>query len=204
MRCYTFCRTKKNRRKIVTPDDIDSLFVSKTKASTDDNEDNNDEGGGAGRGGLVRSGRREFKDDDDADDADDADDDDDDDDDAATDGDTQAEGSKSVMPVSATTSAMSASDASFKGIFNPTQDEIPKWLADGEKEAKKKKKLNKRKKKLTDDWRFWAAIIATVGFASALYTVYQQTGGFGSPGDIGIGFGPGPSSPLPPNNDIII
>jgi len=41
----------------------------------------------------------------------------------------------------------------------------------------KKAMRGKKKKKLTDDWRFWAAIIVTVGFGSAAFTVYQQTGG---------------------------
>ena len=63
-----------------------------------------------------------------------------------------------------------------------TDDGVPQWLQQAETDAKKKKaaKRNaKNLKKLTDDWRFWAAIIVTVGFASAFYNVYQQTGGFG-------------------------
>jgi hypothetical protein len=62
-----------------------------------------------------------------------------------------------------------------------TDDNMPKWLTDADKEAKKKRAAKKtgKQKKITDDWRFWVAIIAGVGFASAFYSVYQQTGGFG-------------------------
>jgi hypothetical protein len=78
----------------------------------------------------------------------------------------------------------SQSAASFP--FNPMMgpdEETPKWIVDAEKEAadKRKKEMRKRKKKsITDDWRFWAAIITGAGFASAFYNIYQQTGGFGS------------------------
>ena len=50
-------------------------------------------------------------------------------------------------------------------------DEVPKWLKDADKDAKKALRAKgKKKKKLTDDWRFWAAIIASVGFVSAYFT----------------------------------
>ena len=57
---------------------------------------------------------------------------------------------------------------------------IPQWLVKADKDAENAKKAlkNKRKKKISDDWRFWASIIATIGFATAFYQVYQQTGGF--------------------------
>lgn len=70
------------------------------------------------------------------------------------------------------------------GAFNPMMgpnEETPQWILDANKEASKKKMAkNKTKKALTDDWRFWAAIITGAGFASAFFNVYQQTGGFGS------------------------
>ena len=60
-------------------------------------------------------------------------------------------------------------------------DEVPQWIVDANKEAERKKKLKgKKKKNLTDDWRFWAACVVTAGFASAFWNIYQQTGGFGS------------------------
>ena len=73
------------------------------------------------------------------------------------------------------------------GFPNIDEDELfPKWLIDAEKEKIKQEKerlaiaRGKKKKKLTDDWRFWAALITGVGFATAFYSVYQQTGGFDS------------------------
>jgi hypothetical protein len=52
-----------------------------------------------------------------------------------------------------------------------TSEDVPKWLADAEKDAKKAlKSKGKKKKRFTEDWRFWAAIIASVGFASAFFT----------------------------------
>jgi hypothetical protein len=70
-------------------------------------------------------------------------------------------------------------------------EETPQWIIDADKEeAQKKKMKGKKKKALTDDWRFWAAIIAGAGFASAFFNIYQQTGGFGS-GSKGGGFGEG-------------
>ena len=78
----------------------------------------------------------------------------------------------------------SSSDGSVVGAFNPMMgpnEETPQWILDANKEASKKKKMKgKKKKALTDDWRFWAAIITGAGFASAFFNIYQQTGGFGS------------------------
>jgi hypothetical protein len=60
---------------------------------------------------------------------------------------------------------------------------LPKWLVDADSEAKKKKMRIKKKKAITDDWRFWAAIIAGAGFATAFVNIYKQTGGFGFDSD---------------------
>lgn len=61
------------------------------------------------------------------------------------------------------------------------REKIPDWILDAEKDAKKSKALKANKTKpLTKDWRFWAAIIAATGVASAAYNVYQITGGMGS------------------------
>ena len=77
---------------------------------------------------------------------------------------------------------MTAYDSSNNGEDDARLEDaaIPQWLVKADKDAEKAKKAlkNKRKKKITDDWRFWASIIATIGFATAFYQVYQQTGGF--------------------------
>lgn len=73
----------------------------------------------------------------------------------------------------------------------------PDWLREAEQEIKnarltpsqrrkkENKKGSKRLKALTNDWRFWAATIASVGFITAFINVYQTTGGF-----VGSGQGP--------------
>ena len=72
------------------------------------------------------------------------------------------------------------------------QEEIPKWLSDADKAAKQSRKMKRRTKKLTDDWRFWLAIVGGVGLLSAAYSVYMQTGG-----------GPIPTF-IPPPSELII
>lgn len=77
------------------------------------------------------------------------------------------------------------------GSFNflSPDEEIPKWLADADQAAKRKNKgggtKSRKRRRLTDDWRFWAAIIGTAGFVTAFVNIYQQTGGLGG----GIGGG---------------
>jgi len=69
----------------------------------------------------------------------------------------------------------------------------PAWLKEAERELKRsrmspsqrKKKNNNKLKAMTNDWRFWAATIASVGFITAFINVYQTTGGF-----VGSGQGP--------------
>jgi len=61
--------------------------------------------------------------------------------------------------------------------FNPFDDAIPKWLVDAEKSVKDANKPRRKKKKITDDWRFWVALIAGVSFTTAFVNIYQQTGG---------------------------
>jgi len=56
------------------------------------------------------------------------------------------------------------------------QEEIPKWLSDADKAAKQSRKLKRKNKGLTDDWRFWLALVGGVGFLSAAWSVYSQTG----------------------------
>ena len=100
----------------------------------------------------------------------------------------------SMMGASSTSASSSTmSDATQGGFFNPmisANEEMPQWIVDADKAARKKKALaGKKKKKITDDWRFWAAIVATAGFASAAYSVWQQTGGFD--GGVGESWGGG-------------
>jgi hypothetical protein len=57
------------------------------------------------------------------------------------------------------------------------KDNIPEWLTKADKDAKNARKVQKKKKKLTNDWRFWAAIIAGIGFTSAAFNVYSSQSG---------------------------
>ena len=51
-------------------------------------------------------------------------------------------------------------------------EETPKWLVDANRDAKKAMSAKgKKKKKLTDDWRFWIGIVAAIGFGSAAVQV---------------------------------
>jgi len=106
----------------------------------------------------------------------DADDDVDDDDDDLSDGPTAASRETSADKVGPLTSP--------PGNFNflSPDEEIPKWLADADQAAKRKLKggtKSRKRRRLTDDWRFWAAIIGTAGFVAAFVNIYQQTGGLG-------------------------
>eukprot|EP00607_Mallomonas_marina_P005083 CAMPEP_0182427206 /NCGR_PEP_ID=MMETSP1167-20130531/15761_1 /TAXON_ID=2988 /ORGANISM="Mallomonas Sp, Strain CCMP3275" /LENGTH=301 /DNA_ID=CAMNT_0024609265 /DNA_START=348 /DNA_END=1253 /DNA_ORIENTATION=- len=85
-------------------------------------------------------------------------------------------------PSSSASSSSSTSSAkkSFGFIVGPDED-MPDWIMEAEKQEKKRKAMRgKKRKKLTDDWRFWAACVGGVGFVSAFVNIYQQTGGFGS------------------------
>jgi hypothetical protein len=68
-------------------------------------------------------------------------------------------------------------------IQDLASDETPKWLDDAQKKIKADKKAARKKKKLTNDWRFWVACIAGVGFVSALATIQPWKGQDG-PGSI--------------------
>ena len=107
---------KKNKKKTITPDEIDSLFESKSRSENE---------------------------------------------------------------------SLSSDDSSAveSTAFNPMlrdDEPVPQWIIDAERAAKIERRMRgKKQKKLTDDWRFWAAIIAAAGFGAAFFSVYQQTGGFG-------------------------
>ena len=93
----------------------------------------------------------------------------------------QSSSSSTTTSTATSTSAISSYDSNNDEDDARLEDAaIPQWLVKADKDAEKAKKAlkNKRKKKITDDWRFWASIIATIGFATAFYQVYQQTGGF--------------------------
>lgn len=138
---YTY-RTGKNRKRVITPEDIDSLFASKESKSSSSR--------------VVEVG--------DSDNLEESDDDDDDEEEE----DTRSEISRYLVPA----------------------EEVPKWLDDAAKEEKKRRamlKKGKKDKKLFDDWRFWAAIIAGAAFVSAGWTVFQQSGaGIALPTDFDV------------------
>jgi len=128
-------RSKKNNRKVITPDDIENLFAKENSDNTETSYSKND-------------GLREMKAARDVDLNDE-------------DGDENEEKSYSVM----------------KSLFDSSNEGTPKWLDDALKEQKQAAKKRRRKEKgLLDDWRFWGAVIVTAAFASAWYTVSQQTG----------------------------
>jgi len=138
--------TKKNRKKVITPDDIDSLFVDHPAAAAAE----------VGVGADYEDGFNE---------------------DASAvydegEGEGMRGGGMSLMPLQ-----------QQQDVFNPmmTEDEeTPQWLLDADKAEKERKRAARRKRSqatLTDDWRFWAAIIAGLGFVSAAFNIYQQTGG---------------------------
>jgi hypothetical protein len=144
------CSPKKNKkRRVITPDDIDSLFT-KTKTTEDGEDEDEDEVNEAGV-------------------------DDDDEYDYVND---EIE-DKSEVGVAEEVTMQSASQSPTVSSFNPSvmaQEEIPKWLSDADKAAKQSKKIKRKKKSLTDDWRFWLALVGGVGFLSAAWSVYSQTG----------------------------
>jgi len=152
--------TKKNKKKIITPDDIDKLFETKNAIKGTNNVEDDDE----------------EEDDDDED----VEEEDDNEDEQRTDDNNSL--------ISSSTVAMNPA-TSFKEMVS-TGEEVPKWLADADKEAKKKRAMRgKKKKRLQDDWRFWLAIIASVGFVSAFWNIYQQSGGNFDNGPASFGFG---------------
>lgn len=106
-------------------------------------------------------------------------DDDDDDDDDYLGSDPSASSKESTAD-----KASSLTPPNPSGSFNflSPDEEIPKWLADADQAAKRKNKggtKSRKRRRLTDDWRFWAAIIGTAGFVTAFVNIYQQTRGLG-------------------------
>jgi len=177
---------KTTRRKLITPNDIDSLFAQPAD--------------GRGRQGSA-SGSGKVGGDVDDDDDDDEDEDEEDEEEGEGEGEeerSEMEGSRvnSLQVGIAGESAMTSEqqiEGYSRGVFGkPDDGTVPDWLQAAEKERKEAKQAAKRakkSKKLTNDWRFWAAIVVTAGFASALWSVYQQTGGFAA-GGMGGGGGP--------------
>ena len=175
--------SRKNKRKLITPNDIDSLFARpSTPAQKDEDEDEDDE--------------------------DDEDEEDEEEDEEADElrrqeSDLQLVAGSLSSPASASSSSSSAVQGSAgSSVFGPMDDSVPDWLVQAEKERKESRQATKRAKKqkqLTKDWRFWAAIVVTAGFVSAAWSVYQQTGGANMGGLGGLG-GMGPGS----GNELII
>eukprot|EP01041_Mallomonas_annulata_P009379 gene9379-19465_t len=138
---------KQGNKKVITPNDIDSLFAKKTTTTTTESEENDDEG-----------------------------------DDDNNNNENKEKSSISTTTTSTTDSSNDLSLQKTFGFMIGSDEEIPDWILDAEKQEKKKKKAMKAKKtkKFTDDWRFWAACIAGTGFVTAFINIYQQTGGFGA------------------------
>lgn len=108
------------------------------------------------------------------------DDNDDDDDDYLSD--DPSASSKESSADKASSSSLTPPYPSGSFNFLSPDEEIPKWLADADQAAKRKNKggtKSRKRRRLTDDWRFWAAIIGTAGFVTAFVNIYQQTGGLG-------------------------
>jgi len=170
---------RKTKRKLITPGDIDSLFAKP-----------------AAPGAQQRDEEEEEEDDDDDDNEDDDDyvNDEAEDDNDGEDGNDEMSGTVTEgilldglldrqQPPSLNLDANSTpkqSQALTRGGFLPDDGTVPDWLLAVEKEkreAKQAAKRAKKNKKLTSDWRFWAGIVVFAGFASAVWSVYQQTGG---------------------------
>lgn len=182
--------TGKNRRRVVTPEEINSLFLKNSRversaavAKQDNNASpatvasNNNSGDSSENfavywqkkiSSALSFGSSDDFDDEDGNKSDIGED---------TTQPTENVGDKNkAVQVTGTISGTATSEL-YANI--QSNDEIPKWLQEADKRAEAARKgIRKRKKKLTDDWRFWIGVIATVGFATAFFQVYQQTGGF--------------------------
>ena len=155
---------KKNKKRIITPDDINNLFKNDKKLENVSEKDD------VGK-----------------------------EDEEAEDGEEDV-----ISDAMASSMGLSGPDKNYYKSMLTSNEEIPKWIVDAEKESKAElaKKL-KKKKKITDDWRFWLSIIAGVGFITAFYSVFQQTGGGASFPTDGSGFSM-PSFNAGPSNDELI
>jgi hypothetical protein len=138
----------RNKRRVITPDDINSLFSS----SPNNKDKNNQQINESLRAGGSSSSRVMSLDGEGFDEV----------------GNEEASDKRTIFGLLSL----------FTGSTN--NDDSSNWLDDAVKDLKKEKAMSKKGRKakgLTDDWRFWAGILATAAFASAFYTIYQQTGG---------------------------
>ena len=150
---------KKNRKRVITPDSIDSLF---SKPEPVDPEV------AAAEDGDVEDEYEDIQLEEECD----------------GDKTSTADSSSDTMIVNFDAAKNDDSDSITDRRDKPinikslSEEEPPKWLADADKAAKAERRMKKKKKKsLTKDWRFWAAIITSVGLLSSAFNVYQQTGG---------------------------
>lgn len=179
---------RKAKKKTITPEDIDSLFPSKVDEVM------------KGEEGKQKEEEEDYEED--------YDEDDDDNNAPSKSTGTQLTTTTSstarVGSISMTSTASTAAVPTGRE-FNPMDKDVPEWLQQATDAEKKRKKAAKRgkKKKLTDDWRFWAAIIASVGFVSAFINIYSQTGGFGGGPGPGAGLGGGGGMPMGGNELVI-
>ena len=182
--------TKKNKKRVITPDDINSLFPDRAKAGSAEEEEEDDEEG-----------------------------DDEEDDDEGEDGNVSVVGGgaeSGALAVVGFNPLMGADEETPQWLADGEKEvKMQKKM-----KGKKKKRLTDGTfffffrghqsgvvavcahrsvlrpfshtcpslSLLLPDWRFWAACIVTAGFASAFWNIYQQTGGLGSgPGFSGFG-----------------
>ena len=154
---------RRNQRKIITPRDIDSLFAKPQAAGQEDEEEDeeeeeedeeDEEKGEEGSDNDLTGATAETR--------------------------TETEDAEAVAAIFRGGGLVSSTE--YKPFRLLSKKEAPEWLVKAEADRKAEKKAlagKKKSKKLTGDWRFWAAIVATAGFASAFWSVYQQTGGGG-------------------------
>lgn len=162
---------KKNKKRIITPDDINNLFSNDKKVEN------------------VNKNNEEDEDEDYEEEVE------------------EEEEEEIISDDMASKLGLSGADKDYYKSMVASNEEIPKWIMDAEKEVKAElSKKNKKKKKITDDWRFWLSIIAGVGFVTAFYSVFQQTGG-GASFPVGIennGFTMPTFNAGPSNDELII
>lgn len=155
---------KRNRKRVVTPDSIDSLFSS---PEVDDIE------GAEEDGGDLEETREEniYKD-------------------GRTEENTSTESVDNIVTSSADNDVIQVNYGSKRdapiNMNSLIAEEPPKWLVDADREAKAERRMKRKKKKLYNDWRFWVAIIGGAGLLTSAYQVWSQTGGY-------IGNGPNPT-----------
>eukprot|EP01039_Chlorochromonas_danica_P011237 gene11237-12534_t len=91
---------------------------------------------------------------------------------------------KKVITPSEINSLFQSPEKRQEEIEKEDERDLPQWLVEANRERRKRLEARssvgginekKKSKKLTDDWRFWLAIIGAVGMLNAAINVYQHT-----------------------------